>query len=395
MAAPPVFPFFRLLSFEVREMIWELALPSRIILADPVSETAGLNKASYWINNTNNTCEREIWTRNARPPTILAVCKEANDVARRHGAMLAVLRNPVTTYYEAYPGQSTGLIPPTVRPSDYKWTWFDPRKDTLLLFQQYIQSAQFIPPANALTSPSPGKLECQRQLLRYSHPRHELARLVDLDNGQKRTRSNALQVCIMWPVDVDPGHDERVLPLMVEGLSRVRYLDEVSVIVHELTIHTHPPVRGTSPTPKDMEVRQLCDKLFGRESPQRLVSIYDRPLLDRFRYLAELTESTKIQGPNPFAWAPRFIGTFPDDLNRSLRGFQDYEALVRGHWGARSLDLWGASQTGFEPPSGAGYGSDDLTATPPLPRLRPVVLFRHCGVRAFTHYGNAGRGSSS
>ncbi|KAI0850100.1 hypothetical protein F5Y00DRAFT_233608 [Daldinia vernicosa] len=95
------FPQFRRLPLEIRAMIWDLAIPNRILGLDEDLDIAGVYHFKPGLS----------------PPSVAHVCKEARSIACRSGRLVSI-RN----YWEDQQGMP--------RPA---WSWYDPSRDSLRL----------------------------------------------------------------------------------------------------------------------------------------------------------------------------------------------------------------------------------------------------------------------
>lgn len=103
------------LPLELREMIWENCIPSRLVFH-------GLK--------IHDRCDIGLRQSQRRPPIISHVCHEARRVAFRHGSRITI-----GTWYS---GPSRALDHPVPGRSEEK-AWFDTRRDTLLLCQTRLK----------------------------------------------------------------------------------------------------------------------------------------------------------------------------------------------------------------------------------------------------------------
>ncbi|KAI1411769.1 hypothetical protein F5Y13DRAFT_165000 [Hypoxylon sp. FL1857] len=114
MDMTPRFPQFMRLPPEIRFMIWELALPRKILCLEEIDrDTEDHSFASYQ------------FVTSSPPPPVAQVCRESRTVACRTGRLMPI-RNAVV-----YPPDITpGKMPSWCRT---QWAWYDPSLDSLYL----------------------------------------------------------------------------------------------------------------------------------------------------------------------------------------------------------------------------------------------------------------------
>ncbi|KAI1139739.1 hypothetical protein F5Y05DRAFT_411924 [Hypoxylon sp. FL0543] len=147
MDMKPRFPQFMRLPPEIRFMIWDLALPRKILCVEETDrDTEEHSFSSYQ------------FAPSSLPPSVAQVCRESRAVACRTGRLMPIRNSNV------YPRDLTpGEMPSWCRT---QWVWFDPRLDSL-----YLR-----PLTDQLRS-----LEAILELTRY-------AQHVTLDGGSTNTR---------------------------------------------------------------------------------------------------------------------------------------------------------------------------------------------------------------
>ncbi|KAI0843780.1 hypothetical protein F5Y06DRAFT_255816 [Hypoxylon sp. FL0890] len=114
MDMTPRFPQFMRLPPEIRFMIWDLALPRKIICLQEIDrDTEDHSFSSYHFASTS------------LPPSVAQVCRDSRHVACHTGRLMPI-RNA-----NVYPPNLTpGKMPSWCRT---QWAWFDPRLDSLYL----------------------------------------------------------------------------------------------------------------------------------------------------------------------------------------------------------------------------------------------------------------------
>ncbi|KAI2617364.1 hypothetical protein GGR54DRAFT_204164 [Hypoxylon sp. NC1633] len=108
------FPQFKRLPFEIRVMIWELAIPRRVLSLDKNCQPFVLQNRS-----SDRVCG---YRSGLGPPSVASVCQESRAVACRSGRNIPI--------------HNSRLLPrpiPPGLPSHYYrvWSWFDPSRDSL------------------------------------------------------------------------------------------------------------------------------------------------------------------------------------------------------------------------------------------------------------------------
>ncbi|KAI1863353.1 uncharacterized protein JN550_009673 [Neoarthrinium moseri] len=128
------FPNFARLPAEVRNMVWNLALPAQVVKITHTRSTGGLRF--------------RFATRNP-PPAVSQVCQEARQVARRHGAIRAIEHEVNLTGRLRFRRQMQ-MDPNHQNPPRFEreWSWFDSYRDMLLV--DILDSHSRLPPANGL-----------------------------------------------------------------------------------------------------------------------------------------------------------------------------------------------------------------------------------------------------
>ncbi|KAI0884787.1 uncharacterized protein GGS22DRAFT_164343 [Annulohypoxylon maeteangense] len=120
----PRFPQFRRLPAEVRFMIWDLALPRRMV---------GL-KESFGNDTEEFDNPRYEFISKLPPPSVAQVCRESRAIACQSGRLVSIRNSPV-------------YLPSCLR---VQWTWFDSSRDSL--FFRLSMSGYSLHPIRDLTS---------------------------------------------------------------------------------------------------------------------------------------------------------------------------------------------------------------------------------------------------
>ncbi|KAI2473326.1 hypothetical protein F4781DRAFT_380015 [Annulohypoxylon bovei var. microspora] len=107
----PQFPQFRRLPAEIRLMIWDLALPRRMVCV-----------RGYRYNDEQIIYAQYRFISKSLPPSVAHVCRESRGVACQSGRLVSI-RN-----IKALPSRS----PPSY-PTKISWAWFDSSRDSLYL----------------------------------------------------------------------------------------------------------------------------------------------------------------------------------------------------------------------------------------------------------------------
>ncbi|KAI1472040.1 uncharacterized protein F4812DRAFT_416441 [Daldinia caldariorum] len=115
------FPQFKRLPLEVRTMIWDLAIPNRI-----------LGLAGKFGNQ--NKPETFSFNPHLSPPSVAHVCREARSIACRSGRLVNTIKKD-SVRYSRYNGRG--------RKDDVNGTlrlsWYDPSRDSLRLYVNYLK----------------------------------------------------------------------------------------------------------------------------------------------------------------------------------------------------------------------------------------------------------------
>lgn len=116
-AQPSRFPQFRKLPPEIRNLVWEFAIPRRILVVNDLQKRVdGYEWYEYHFR------------RRLSPPTVAQVCRESRAVARTTGRLVRIENGKTLWDLYGYDG--------TLRRMDSartQWSWFDPSRDSLFL----------------------------------------------------------------------------------------------------------------------------------------------------------------------------------------------------------------------------------------------------------------------
>ncbi|OTA65184.1 hypothetical protein K449DRAFT_403793 [Hypoxylon sp. EC38] len=115
MDMKPRFPQFMRLPPEIRFMIWDLALPRKMLCLEEVDrDIEEHNFASYQ------------FVSHLPPPSVAQVCRESRTVACRTGRLMPIRNAIVYPSNPLWPGNMMDWC-------RTQWAWFDPRLDSLYL----------------------------------------------------------------------------------------------------------------------------------------------------------------------------------------------------------------------------------------------------------------------
>ncbi|KAK3363793.1 hypothetical protein B0T25DRAFT_562775 [Lasiosphaeria hispida] len=402
------FHLFSKLPAELRLMIWTEALPSRFISADRTrSAIAGLLGGGTVHHNEEFMsfhCSGGICARNTRPPVIATVCREARQVALKTSVLCVV---PSEQY-------SLGLH----NASSYSWTWYDIRRDTLMLLDNFNPRCVSGPNGHIFVAGARSLQLLDQDQKPYNKAITELCKL-------------GIQICVMAPTQPswwrpqgrhDPVLLHKVpftLPLgmanmFVDFLIRLREFKEFGMVTYQLTIHAD-----------DSFMDEHSHSLFGadfRECPQRLVAQDNTELINQFLALYLRTK--------PRRHRPEL--DIRKELQQARSLFLILEASLKVMWQDKPSTAWESEtehewnadgddnhMSGFPVdwrfPQTTGYlevgkpipvrddiatpealdhrlrfaeiytsrgtntdGNGNEYTVPRMPRLKPLILFRHC-----------------
>ncbi|KAI2783087.1 hypothetical protein F4815DRAFT_459807 [Daldinia loculata] len=107
------FPQFKRLPLEIRAMIWDLAIPNRIL---------GLR--GEFLYNVDDDYSVYHFEPGLSPPSVAHVCKEARSIACRSGRLVSIRNSRECPYIDSMYEEDIS------RPA---WSWYDPSRDSLRL----------------------------------------------------------------------------------------------------------------------------------------------------------------------------------------------------------------------------------------------------------------------
>lgn len=146
VSCSPRFPQFSKLPPEIRHLVWNFALPSRIVEVGGIRYVGRHTSGSSWS-----------FAKKQPPPAIAQVCREARSVASYTGRLMRIDNTKAAYTITAYNGEGVDIDSDDAHRARHEpsWSWFDSSRDRLyLVSNEHMDDydAEFLRPISELAS---------------------------------------------------------------------------------------------------------------------------------------------------------------------------------------------------------------------------------------------------